>query len=146
MPNPPKPLEVRVKEGNPGKRPLPHLVAVGSAPVRVPAAPSSLKQSGKRTWKLMWENGRAWLGPSDEIVVRLACEQADELVSLRRAAAQVKKPELRLRYHRVVQEAERALLQSLSALGFTPTARAKLGLVVAQATESQTRLERFTNR
>jgi len=146
MPNPPKPLEVRLKEGNPGKRPLPHLVAVGSAPVRVPAAPSSLKQSGKRTWKLMWENGRAWLGPSDEIVVRLACEQADELVSLRRAAAQVKKPELRLRYHRVVQEAERALLQSLSALGFTPTARAKLGLVVAQATESQTRLERFTNR
>ena len=146
MPNPPKPLEVRVKEGNPGKRPLPHLVAVGSAPVRVPAAPSSLKQSGKRTWKLMWENGRAWLGPSDEIVVRLACEQVDELVSLRRAAAQVKKPELRLRYHRVVQEAERALLQSLSALGFTPTARAKLGLVVAQATESQTRLERFTNR
>jgi len=112
----------------------------------VPAAPSSLKQSGKRTWKLMWENGRAWLGPSDEIVVRLACEQVDELVSLRRAAAQVKKPELRLRYHRVVQEAERALLQSLSALGFTPTARAKLGLVVAQATESQTRLERFTNR
>ena len=146
MPNPPKPLEVRLKEGNPGKRPLPHLVAVGSAPVRVPAAPSSLKQSGKRTWKLMWENGRAWLGPSDEIVVRLACEQVDELVSLRRAAAQVKKPELRLRYHRVVQEAERALLQSLSALGFTPTARAKLGLVVAQATESQTRLERFTNR
>ena len=144
MPNPPKPLEVRVKEGNPGKRPLPRLVAVGPAPVRVPAAPSSLKQSGKRTWKQMWENGRAWLGPSDEIVVRLACEQVDELVSLRRSAAQLKHPELRLRYLRAVQESEKALLQTVSALGFTPTARAKLGLVVAQAAETQTRLERFT--
>ena len=42
------------------------------------------------------------------------------------------------------QESEKALLQTVSALGFTPTARAKLGLVVAQATETQTRLERFT--
>jgi P27 family predicted phage terminase small subunit len=112
----------------------------------VPAAPSSLKQSGKRTWKLMWENGRAWLGPSDEIVVRLACEQVDELVSLRRSAAQLKHPELRLKYLRAVQESEKALLQTVSALGFTPTARAKLGLVVAQAAETQTRLGRFTGR
>ena len=115
-------------------------------PVRVPAAPSSLKQSGKRTWKLMWENGRVWLGPSDEIVVRLACEQVDELVSLRRSAAQLKRPELRLRYLRAVQDAEKSLLQTVSALGFTPTARAKLGLVVAQAAETQTRLRRFTDR
>ena len=94
----------------------------------------------------MWENGRAWLGPSDEIVVRLACEQVDELVSLRRSAAQLKHPELRLRYLRAVQESEKALLQTVSALGFTPTARAKLGLVVAQAAETQTRLGRFTGR
>ena len=83
---------------------------------RVPAAPSSLKQSGKRTWKQMWENGRAWLGPSDEIVVRLACEQVDELVSLRRSAAQLKRPELRLKYLRAIQESEKALLQTVSAL------------------------------
>ena len=67
-----------------------------------------------------------------------------ELVSLRRSAAQLKHPKLRLRYLRAVQESEKALLQTVSSLGFTPTARAKLGLVVAQATETQTRLERFT--
>ena len=82
----------------------------------------------------------------DEIVVRLACEQVDELVSLRRSAAQLKRPELRLRYLRAVQDAEKSLLQTVSALGFTPTARAKLGLVVAQAAETQTRLRRFTDR
>jgi phage terminase small subunit len=91
----------------------------------------------------MWENGRAWLGPSDEIVVRLACEQVDELVSLRRAASQIRDPRLRLKYLRAVQESERTLLQTVSALGFTPTARAKLGLVVAQAAETETRLTRF---
>ena len=51
---------------------------------------------------------------------------------------------MRLKYLRAVQESEKALLQTVSALGFTPTARAKLGLVVAQAAETQTRLKRFT--
>ena len=84
--------------------------------------------------------GKSWA------LVRLACEQVDELASLRRSAAQLKHPELRLRYQRAVQESEKALLQTVSALGFTPTARAKLGLVVAQAAETQTRLGRFTGR
>ena len=94
----------------------------------------------------MWEHGRAWLDPSDEIVGRLACEQVDELASLRRATSQIRDPRLRLKYLRAVQESERTLLQTVSALGFTPTARAKLGLVVAQAAETQTRLKRFTGR
>ena len=51
---------------------------------------------------------------------------------------------MRLKYLRAVQESEKALLQTVSALGFTSTARAKLGLVVAQAAETQTRLGRFT--
>ena len=42
----------------------------------------------------MWEHGRAWLGPSDEIVVRLACEQVDELVNLRRATSQIRDPRI----------------------------------------------------
>ena len=146
MPNPPKPLEVRVKEGNPGKRPLPHLVAVGPAPVRVPAAPSSLKQSGKRTWAQLWENGRLWLGKSDEAAVRLACEQADEVTALRGAASRLKDPMKRLQYIYATQAAEKLLMSSLSNLGFTPTARARLGLVVAQAAETESRLTRFAHR
>ena len=44
------------------------------------------------------------------------------------------------------QAAEKLLMQSLSSLGFTPTARAKLGLVVAQAAETESRLDRFSKR
>ena len=87
MGTPPKPLEVRRKQGNPGKRSYPQLVEVGVVAQRVPRPPSTLKQSGKRTWKQLWTAGRIWLGPSDEPAVRLACEQADEVTALRRAAA-----------------------------------------------------------
>lgn len=146
MPNPPKPLEVRVRQGNPGKRPLPDLVEVGVAPARVPPAPSGLKAQGKRTWVTLWEHGNIWLGPSDEPAVRLACEQADEVSSLRRAAAQIKNPGLKLQYHYATQAAEKLLMSSLSQLGFTPTARARLGLTVAQAAETESRLSRFQKR
>ena len=146
MANPPKPLEVRRKQGNPGKRAFPHLVEIAAAPQRTPRAPSTLKQSGKRTWKQLWTAGRIWLGPSDEPAVRLACEQADEITALRRMAGRVDDPVKRLRFLRVLQESEKLLMQSLSSLGFTPTARARLGLVVAQAAETESRLDRFSNR
>ena len=146
MANPPKPLEVRRKQGNPGKRPFPHLVEIAAAPLRTPTPPSTLKQSGKRTWKQLWTAGRIWLGPSDEPAVRLACEQADEVTALRRAAARLSEPMQRLQYVYAGQAAEKLLMQSLSSLGFTPTARARLGLVVAQAAETESRLDRFSKR
>ena len=146
MGNPPKPLEVRRKQGNPGKRAYPQLVEVGVVAQRVPRPPSTLKQSGKRTWKQLWTAGRIWLGPSDEPAVRLACEQADEVTALRRAAARLAEPMQRLQYVYASQAAQKLLMQSLSSLGFTPTARAKLGLVVAQAAETESRLDRFSKR
>ncbi len=146
MANPPKPLEVRRKQGNPGKRAFPQLVEIAPAPQRTPPAPSTLKQSGKRTWAQLWVAGRIWLGPSDEPAVRLACEQADEVTSLRRMASSLKDPMKRLQYVYASQAAQKLLMQSLSSLGFTPTARARLGLVVAQAAETESRLDRFSKR
>ena len=75
--------------------------------------------------------------------MRLACEQADEVSALRRAAAQIKNAGLKLQYHYATQAAEKLLMSSLSQLGFTPTARARLGLTVAQAAETESRLTRF---
>ena len=143
---PPKPLEVKRKNGNPGKHALPAVVEVSFAPAKPPPAPSNLKQSGKRTWKQLWENGQVWLGMSDEPAVRLACEQADEVTALRGAATRLKDPMHRLQYIYATQAAEKLLMSSLSNLGFTPTARARLGLVVAQAAETESRLTRFSNR
>jgi len=143
---PPKPLEVKRKNGNPGKHALPAVVEVSFVPDRPPKAPSNLKQSGKRTWAQLWENGRLWLGKSDEAAVRLACEQADEVTALRGAASRLKDPMKRLQYIYATQAAEKLLMSSLSNLGFTPTARARLGLVVAQAAETESRLTRFAHR
>ena len=89
---------------------------------------------------------RLWLGKSDEAAVRLACEQADEVTALRGAATRLKDPMKRLQYIYATQAAEKLLMSSLSNLGFTPTARARLGLVVAQAAETESRLTRFAHR
>ena len=86
------------------------------------------------------------MGPSDEPAVRLACEQADEVTSLRRMATSLKDPMKRLQYVYASQAAQKLLMQSLSSLGFTPTARARLGLVVAQVAETESRLDRFSKR
>ena len=132
-----------MRQGNSGKRPLPDLIEVGYVPAKPPAAPSNLKAPGKRTWQQLWATGHIWLGPSDEPAVRLACEQADEVSALRRAAAQIKNAGLKLQYHYATQAAEKLLMSSLSQLGFTPTARARFGLTVAQAAETESRLTRF---
>jgi len=65
---------------------------------------------------------------------------------LRGAASRLKDPMKRLQYIYATQAAEKLLMQSLSNLGFTPTARARLGLVVAQAAETESRLTRFAHR
>ena len=144
MGRPAKPLEVRRKAGNPGKQKLPQIIEIGRAPA-APPVPSHLKASGKKAWKNLWTAGRIWLGESDMLAVKLACEQADQVAALRRQASAIKRPELRLQFLYAIQKAESSYLSTLSQLGFTPTARARLGLVVAQAAETESRLSRFTD-
>ena len=108
--------------------------------------PSHLKASGTKAWKSLWTAGHIWLGESDMLAVKLACEQADQVAALRRQASAIKRPELRLQFLYAIQKAESSYLSTLSQLGFTPTARARLGLVVAQAAETESRLSRFTDR
>ena len=145
MGRPAKALEVRLRNGNPGKQKLPQVVEIGAAPT-APKVPSHLKASGKKVWRSLWTSGHIWLGDSDMLAVKLAAEQADEIAALRRQASAIKRPELRLQFLYAVQKAESQYLATLTQLGFTPTARARLGLVVAQAAESESRLSRFTDR
>lgn len=122
------------------------MIEVGRAPGKTPAVPSHLQAPGKKAWKNLWSGGRVWLGESDMLAVKLACEQADQVAALRRQASAIKRPELRLQFLYATQKAETNYLATLSQLGFTPTARARLGLVVAQAAETESRLSRFTDR
>ena len=143
---PPKPLEEKLRTGNPGKHRLPQLHTVGVAPAKPPPAPSSLKRAGKKAWKQIWVAAQVWLGPSDVPAVTLCCELADQVDSLKRTMAATRKPEMKLQWHWAVQRSQKDLMAAYSQLGLTPTARAKLGLVVAQAAETESRLTRFSNR
>ena len=108
----------------------------GSDAVKLPAPPNYLKASGKRTWKRLWEAGRVWLGPPDEPAVKTVCEQVDQISDLRSMAAQVELPELEQKYLHTIQAAEKSLMSSLSKLGFSPVAQARLGFTVSQVAEA----------
>ena len=61
---PAKPLELKVKQGNPGKRALPEMTTVAVAFDTPPKPPDSLKQEGKKVWEKIWTGAALWLGPS----------------------------------------------------------------------------------
>ena len=143
---PAKPLELRVKQGNPGKRPIPQMTTVGSASGKAPPVPATLKAAGRKRWAQIWEAAAVWLGPSDAPAVELACTLEDDIAMLRRTMNGNKRQEMKLQWYWAVARAKKELLTAYSQLGLTPTARAKLGLVVAQAAETESRLTAFTRR
>ena len=140
---PAKPLELRLKQGNPGKRPLPAVQQVGVTPVAPPTPPATLKSAGKKRWTQIWAVAAQWLGPSDAPAVELTCRLEDELVTLRKRMLSTRQAAMVLQWHWAVSKAEKELLAAYNHLGLTPTARAKLGLVVGQAAEIESRLSHF---
>lgn len=157
---PPKPVEVRRRAGNPGKRPLPEPKTALPAANGVPRTPNGLKTPGKRLWGQVWALGQAWLTPGlDYNTVELAARAFDEIADYRADLA---------RYGRLLEEpiatpsgeivgtrlvanpaegmlrrAEKQLAGWLSALALTPTDRARLGLAQVKA---QSKLEELTAR
>jgi P27 family predicted phage terminase small subunit len=137
---PPKPVEVKRSNGNPGGRPLPPapmpgegLAASGSVPVSPP-----LGADGADLWEQVWAAGGSWLSPhSDYQIVVMLCHAHDEAEECRRLLSIGEVP----RYytlpngsvvtHPVVNQLKELRVQItswLSALGFSPSDRARLGL------------------
>ena len=142
MPNPPKPTEIKRKTGNPGKRPLPkpiNVIALPMAP-QPPEPPRPLGPEGLKLWNRVWEAGRSWISPSSDIEhVLILCETMDE------------RSQLRLNVLRGSDWRDRVALRSidaqlasmLSALGFNPIDRSRLGIAEVQA---QSKLEQLLAR
>ena len=143
---PAKPLELKLKQGNPGKQKLPAMTPTGFTLAKPPPAPPTLKAAGRKRWAQIWEAAAVWLGPSDAPAVELACTLEDDIAMLRRTMNGNKRQEMKLQWYWAVARAKKELLTAYSQLGLTPTARAKLGLVVAQAAETESRLTAFTRR
>jgi hypothetical protein len=122
---PPKPVEEKRRLGNPGKRPLPDNVTVLPAAAAPPAPLRELGPAGLQTWERIWGRAIHWLSPDSDIdFVQLLCEAIDERDALR---VQVLR-DGDARDRRALRNLEAQIMSGLSALGFTPTDRARMGL------------------
>lgn len=136
---PPKPVEQKRLTGNPGKRRLPNGAQL--APVQ-PVAPKDTDHAPKDVFDRVLAAGHAWLGESDLVALSLLRESLEERAELRRAVLTLRAPE----YRKGLRELDKQLMAQLSALGFDPTARTRLGLaqVTAESTLERLRAKRKT--
>lgn len=142
---PPKPLELKRRTGNPGKRPLPAQTAALVPANGVPPTPITLGDEGRILWPRLWTAAASWLSPAlDQQELEGVCHLADEIAEYRRVLVEyglmIDEPIVtplgnvvgsRLVANPAIRElrnAEKQLREYLSDLGFTPTARAHLGL------------------
>lgn len=142
MGRPPKPLEVKRAEGNPGKRALPkegNLVILPQANgIPEPARP--LLKYGQELWDRIWGMGQSWISPTTDIeLVLMTAEMVDERWNLRVKVMGSDDPRLR----RGLRELDKQIVSNLSDLGFNPTARMRLGIAEVK---KQTKLEELLAR
>jgi hypothetical protein len=129
---PPKPIEVKRITGNPGHRPLPDAGAIQLLPQAsgVVEPPRALGEAGRALWDRIWAMGVQWISPTSDLeILLLTCEAVDERADLRLEVMASGDRQLR----RGLRELDRQIMSSLSELGFTPTARSRLGVAEVKA-------------
>jgi len=130
MPNPPKPAEMKIAQGNPGKRAL--NVSDALAPLEYGRidAPDDLLEDGREFWDSIFGAGELWISVrTDTKLVYQVCKQIDrrrQLEELFWVDPADRKVNMSL------LETERAIQSGLSLLGFSPADRTRLGLVSAK--------------
>lgn len=124
---PPKPVEVKRRAGNPGRRPLPDPAQVIALPMAdgVPEVPLDFGLDAARMWERAWGSAIHWLSPdSDMEAVEQACRLVDDVAIARERYRATRDPgDLR-----GLVSVQKLLHEALSCLGFDPTARSRLGL------------------
>lgn len=124
---PPKPTEVKRRLGNPGKRALPAEGTVVHLPMAegVPECPADFGLEARRLWERIWQTGITWISPtSDAEAAEQACRLADDVAVARERYRATREPA----DGRMVATFHRELASALSALGFDPAARTRLGV------------------
>ena len=133
MSNPPKPIELRRKLGNPGKQALPKQNDVILMPAisEIPEPSRQLFDAGLVLWNRIWAMGQLWISPNTDVeLLLMTCEMLDERVRLRSFVWN--NPEA-WRERKALRELEKNITNSLSLLGFTPTDRSRLGIAEVKA-------------
>ena len=129
---PPKPVEMKRQEGNPGKRKLPdekNIVLMQQVQT-VPEPTRPLLKYGMELWERIWGMGATWISDKTDIeLLMMTCEMIDERWNLRIKVMQSDDAKLR----RGLRELDKQIVSSLSLLGFTPADRARLGWAEVKA-------------
>lgn len=137
---PAKPVEVQRALGNPGHRSIPAAPVPGEgieSDGSVPQMPE-LGPAGSQLWVHVWQAGRQWLAPeADKTLVTLLCQAHDELETMRLAlvTGEVERTYIATNgtivshpYIAQIKDLRVQMTSWLSALGFSPADRARLGL------------------
>lgn len=132
---PPKPIEQKRRAGNPGKRALPqasNLAAVAPLPVE----PVDLDPA--TTLEEVLSAGKVWLAQTDSTALALLRETLEERSVLRRLVVDEHRHDLR----KDLRDLDKQLMAALSALGFDPAARSRLGLAEVKAASTLEKLRK----
>jgi P27 family predicted phage terminase small subunit len=157
---PSKPVEVKRRTGNPGKRRLPVPKVTIPGALELPTFPPGLPEVSRQMWTNVWTYAKAWISPTfDQPMVETACRQWAELSEFRSLVAEhgalLKEPITtptglvvgeRLVANpavRMLRDAEKSFHSTMSALGIPPTDRARLGLVQIKAESKLEQLARM---
>lgn len=136
---PPKPVELKRAQGNPGKRPLPNLATVTSLPQVKAKPPKHLSKEMKKLWSAI--RGQAvWIADTDQPLLELLCEKLDrreDLLNKLRASDFVLYTDKGYAYANplvgMISTLEVEVAKLFSQLGLTPTDRTKLGVAEVKA-------------
>ena len=130
MPNPPKPTELKILQGNPGEHKLRVNDAIAPLEYGYVDPPEDLRESGLELWNKIFGAGELWISiRTDTQLVAQVCRQLDRRDELSRRFWD--EPESRV-VNMSLLETEKAIVNGLSLLGFTPADRTRLGLVSAR--------------
>jgi hypothetical protein len=136
MPNPPKPAELKIMQGNPGQHKIRTNDAIAPLEYGYTEPLRPLGEVGKAFWDTIFGAGELWISiKTDTQLVQMVCEQLDRRERLREAweLDPTDRPT-----NMSLNEAEKQIIQGFSLLGFTPADRTRLGLVSAK---TKTKLE-----
>jgi len=138
---PSKPIEVKRKLGNPGKRPLPegNSLQILEPIVSIPDPARPLLKYGREFWDKVWGSGLTWISANtDAELLLMTCELVDERWNLRVRVMQSND----WRERRALRELDDRIIRNLSLLGFTPADRSKLGVAEVKAISKMEALKR----
>ena len=138
---PSKPIEVKRKLGNPGRRPLPNQqeIQMFDPVVSVPEPARPLLKYGREFWDKVWLNGLQWISVNtDSELLLMTCELVDERWNLRVRVMQSND----WRERRALRELDDRIIRNLSLMGFTPADRSRLGVAEVKAISKMEALKR----